>query len=82
MIGLSKTAIVNLPVRLKRNSTRIFGNSLSLLEVQNKLPACKCLQFPLLYAGKGRLRNAVANRVPASRRQGILFRINCEIISG
>ena len=47
-----------------------------------KLPACRRLLFPLLHAEKGRLRNAVANRVPASRWQGILFRINCEIISG
>ena len=46
------------------------------------LPACRRLLFPLLHAEKGRLRNAVANRVPASRWQGILFRINCEIISG
>ena len=44
------------------------------------LPACRRLLFTLLHAGKGRLRNAVANRVPASRWQGILFRINCEII--
>ena len=46
------------------------------------LPACRRLLFPLLHAEKGCLRNAVANRVPASRWQGILFRINCEIISG
>ena len=31
------------------------------------LPACGRLLFPLLHAEKGRLRNAVANRVPASR---------------
>ena len=49
---------------------------------QHCLPACRRLPFPLLHAEKGRLRNAVANRVPASRWQGILFRINCEIISG
>ena len=47
-----------------------------------RLPACRRLLFPLLHAEKGRLRNAVANRVPVSRWQGILFRINCEIISG
>ena len=35
------------------------------------LPACRRLLFPLLHAEKGRLRNAVANRVPASRWQGI-----------
>ena len=29
------------------------------------LPACRRLLFPLLHAEKGRLRNAVANRVPA-----------------
>ena len=47
------------------------------------LPACRHLLFPLLHAEKGRLRNAVANRVPASRWQGtVLFRINYEIISG
>ena len=46
------------------------------------LPACRHLLFPLLHAEKGCLRNAIANRVPASRWQGILFRINCEIISG
>ena len=32
----------------------------------NPLPACRHLLFPLLHAEKGRLRNAVANRVPAS----------------
>ena len=31
------------------------------------LPACRRLVFPLLHAEKERLRNAVANRVPASR---------------
>ena len=31
------------------------------------LPACRRLLFPLLHAEKGRLRNAVANRVPGSR---------------
>ena len=31
------------------------------------LPACRCLLFPLLHAEKGRLCNAVTNRVPASR---------------
>ena len=31
------------------------------------LPACRRLLFPLLHAEKGRIRNAVANRVPASR---------------
>ena len=46
------------------------------------LPACRRLLFPLLRAEKGRLRKAVANRVPASCWQGILFRINYEIISG
>ena len=46
------------------------------------LPACRRLLLPLLHAEKGRLRNAVANHVPASRWQGILFCINCEIISG
>ena len=50
---------------------------------QNRnLPACTRLLFPLLHAEKGSLRNAVANRVTASRWQGILFLINCEIISG
>ena len=44
--------------------------------------ACRRLLFPFLHAEKGRLRNAVTYRVPASRWQGILFRINCEIISG
>ena len=46
------------------------------------LPAYRRLLFPLLHAEKGRLRNAVANRVAASRWQGILFRLNCEIICG
>ena len=32
-----------------------------------RLPACRRLLFPLLHSEKGRLRNAVANRVPASR---------------
>ena len=31
------------------------------------LPACRRLLFPLLHVEKGRLLNAVANRVPASR---------------
>ena len=31
------------------------------------LPACRRLLFPLLHAEKGRLCNAVANHVPASR---------------
>ena len=35
------------------------------------LPACRRLLFPLLHAEKGRLRNAVANRVPAFGGQGI-----------
>ena len=52
------------------------------LQPNRSLPACRRLLFPLLHAEKGRLRNAVANRVPAFRWQGILFRINCEIISG
>ena len=46
------------------------------------LPACRRLLFPLLHLEKRRLRNAIVNCVPASRWQGILFRINCEIISG
>ena len=46
------------------------------------LPACRRLLFPLLHAEKGRLRNAVANRVLASRWQGILFCINYQIIPG
>ena len=46
------------------------------------LPACRRLLFPLLHAKKGRLRNAVANRVPESRWHGILFRISYVIISG
>ena len=50
--------------------------------LRSVLPACRRLLFPLLYAEKGRLRSAVASRVPASRWQAILFRINCEIISG
>ena len=52
------------------------------VHLTESLPACRRLLFLLLHAEKGRLRNAVANRVPASRWQGILFRINCEIISG
>ena len=54
----------------------------NLQKRESLLPACRRLLFPLLHAEKGRLRNAVADRVPASRWQGILFRINCEIISG
>ena len=46
----------------------IFGSKLySLAFVHVYLPACRRLLFPLLHAEKGRLRNAVANRVPASR---------------
>ena len=37
------------------------------MEAPFDLPACRRLLFPLLHAEKGRLRNAVANRVPASR---------------
>ena len=40
---------------------------LKMGEVLDVLPACRRLLFPLLHAEKGRLRNAVANRVPASR---------------
>ena len=36
MIGLLKKAIVDLPIRLKGNSKRISGNSLSPLGAQNK----------------------------------------------
>ena len=46
------------------------------------LPGCRRLLFPLLHAEKGPLCNAIANRVPASCWQGILFCINREIISG
>ena len=59
-----------------------FGQLFKETALQERLPACRRLLFPLLHAEKGRLRNAIANRVPASRWQGILFRINCEIISG
>ena len=52
------------------------------LTAQSTLPACRRLLFPLLHAEKGHLRNAVANHGPVSRWQGILFCINCEIISG
>ena len=65
---------------LKKSTVSAQGYDISSLE--DILPACRHLLFPLLHAEKGRLRNAVANRVPASRWQGILFRINCEIISG
>ena len=51
-------------------------------QADKEVPACRRLLYPLLHAEKGRLRNAVANRVPASRWQGILFRINCAITSG
>ena len=37
-----------------------------LFVLSRSLPACRRLLFPLLHAEKGRLRNAVANRVPAS----------------
>ena len=40
---------------------------ISFLRLALSLPACRRLLFPLLHAEKGRLRNAVANRVPASR---------------
>ena len=66
---------------LKKSTVSAQGYDMSSLE--DILPACRHLLFPLLHAEKGRLRNAVANRVPASRWQGtILFRINYEIISG
>ena len=64
------------------NFTRRVNGSLLFIREGIFLPACRRLLFPLLHAEKGRLRNAVANRVPASRWQDILFRINCEIISG
>ena len=56
-----------------RNSD-IFNHRLQLV-YNLQLPACRRLLFPLLHAEKGHLRNAVANRVPESRWQGILFRI-------
>ena len=43
----------------------LFSLQTSTLPI-NSLPACRRLLFPLLHAEKGRLRNAVANRVPAS----------------
>ena len=43
------------------------------------LRAVRRLLFPSLHAEKGRLRNTVANCVPAPRWRGILFRINHEI---
>ena len=43
------------------------------------LRAVRRLLFPSLQAEKGRLRNTVADCVPAPRWQGILFRINHEI---
>ena len=39
---------------------------LKVLSAAFGLPACRRLLFPLLHAEKERLRNAVANRVPAS----------------
>ena len=42
------------------------------------LPACKRLLFPLLHAEKGRLRNAVANCVPASRWAPKILGTCCE----
>ena len=68
-------------VRLRRSFSRA-SRAIFNLGSGTGLPACRRLLFPLLHAEKGRLRNAVANRVPASRWQGILFRINCEIVSG
>ena len=44
-----------------------FIHILKALHLQQLLPACRRLLFPFLHAEKGRLRNAVANRVPASR---------------
>ena len=69
-------------VTRKAISYIVNSNGKEVEQVVHKLPACRRLLFPLLHAEKGRLRNAVANRVPASHWQGILFRINCEIISG
>ena len=42
------------------------GQNRCFLVLWKPLPACRRLLFPLLQAEKGRLRNAVANRVPAS----------------
>ena len=52
-------------------------------EVRAALEIAYVQKSPISFVarGKGSLRNAVANRVPAARWQGILFRINCEIIS-
>ena len=63
-----------------RNELQVSKTSLLLLTL--RLPATKEIGDVCTHAEKGRLRNSVANRVPASRWQGILFRINCEIISG
>ena len=52
----------NLRAREKRRKTSVQADSQG-----HVLPACRRLLFPLLHAEKGRLRNAVANRVPASR---------------
>ena len=43
-----------------------------------QLPACRRLLFPLLHAEKGRLRNAVANRVPASCWVPKILRTRCD----
>ena len=61
----------------------VISLNLNFIVLNKLLPACRRLLFPLLHAEKGRLRNAVANRVPASLwQEGTLFRINYEIISG
>ena len=51
---------------MKRNESGSL-NKFSCFKQGLGLPACRRLLFPLLHVEKGHLRNAAANRVPASR---------------
>ena len=56
----------------------IHTNCVTVVMFEFRLPACRRLLFPLLHAEKGRLRNTVANRVPASRWVPKILRTCCD----
>ena len=61
-----KNQNVSIFFRLRLRLRRL-RSAYDLVKTRLSLPACRRLLFPLLHAEKGRLRNAVANCVPASR---------------
>ena len=60
------------------SENRKTKNRATLNDLVKVLPACRRLLFPLLHEEKGRLRNAVANRVPASRWVPKILGTSCD----